>query len=203
MTVTRHRARLPQHPADPSFRYLLQPQAAADRLRSPPPSLGAYQFGRAASPQDLLVQHLVRRPAFEPCVLLLQRLQLTSHLRIYPAVLHAPTIERLLADRKLLTNFGNLFPLPQGHSRLEAKNLQSVPQHVASSCRILSGPTGRLDSLILSGSVFGKGVTQSNRERISTVRAAECQNMVRFAPVTSEGHLETVPNGRETSPVTG
>ena len=49
MTVTLRRARLPQHAADPSFRYLLQPQAAADSLRSPPPSLGAYQFGRAAS----------------------------------------------------------------------------------------------------------------------------------------------------------
>ena len=48
-TVTLRRARLPQHAADPSFRYLLQPQAAADSLRGPPPSLGAYQFGRAAS----------------------------------------------------------------------------------------------------------------------------------------------------------
>src|SRR6185295_5682367 len=48
-TITLRRARLPQHTADPSFRYLLQPQAIANHLQGPPPSLGAYQFGRAAS----------------------------------------------------------------------------------------------------------------------------------------------------------
>ena len=49
MTVTLRRARLPQHAADPSFRNAFRPQAAADSLRGPTPSLGAYQFGRAAS----------------------------------------------------------------------------------------------------------------------------------------------------------
>ena len=48
-TVALCRARLTQHAADPSFRNVFRPQVAADSLRGPTPSLGAYQFGRAAS----------------------------------------------------------------------------------------------------------------------------------------------------------
>src|ERR1700704_936044 len=47
--VTLRRARLPQHAAKPSLRNLIRPQATADHFHGPTPSLGAHQFGRAAS----------------------------------------------------------------------------------------------------------------------------------------------------------
>ena len=47
--VTLRRARLTQHSADTAFRHAITPQATADHLNSPPASLGAHQFGRAAS----------------------------------------------------------------------------------------------------------------------------------------------------------
>jgi len=47
--VPLRRARLTQHSADPAFRHAIRPQATTDGLDSPTLSLGAYQFGRAAS----------------------------------------------------------------------------------------------------------------------------------------------------------
>src|SRR5262245_42240191 len=47
--VALRRARLTQHTADPPFRHGVLPQATADPLHRPSSSLGAYQFGRAAS----------------------------------------------------------------------------------------------------------------------------------------------------------
>jgi hypothetical protein len=49
VNVTLRRSRLAENPAEPTFRDLVRPQANADRFHGPTASLGAYQFGRAAS----------------------------------------------------------------------------------------------------------------------------------------------------------
>src|SRR4029079_14408020 len=54
---------------------------------------------------------------------------------------------------------------------LAAASLRSVRLHVASSSRIVSGLTGRLDSLIFSGSVFRKGV--SAQQIVAVLRQAD------------------------------
>jgi hypothetical protein len=48
-TVTLRRARLAQHAAELSFRNVFRPRATTDSFHDPTPSLGAYQFGRAAA----------------------------------------------------------------------------------------------------------------------------------------------------------
>ena len=48
-TVTLRASALPKHSTDPSFRDLLMPQGPPDRFRRPATTLGAHQFGRAAS----------------------------------------------------------------------------------------------------------------------------------------------------------
>jgi hypothetical protein len=48
-TVTLRAPVLPEHPTDPSFRDLLLPQGPPDGFHRPAATLGARQFGRAAS----------------------------------------------------------------------------------------------------------------------------------------------------------
>src|SRR6476660_7240037 len=79
----------------------------------PPRKSNSAQMAMTISAIAVAVPNVLRHQSLQSRVLLLQLLQLTSHLRIHPAVLRPPAIVRLLADPQLLTDFGNLHSLAQ------------------------------------------------------------------------------------------